>query len=441
MEKKYYPWIGSLLLVGCVTVFSAAETADNDYVGAGKPQSAYGWGPYTTEGLALSPRILERFGWPAGPCLLQPYATVTAVYDDNVSLTSSEKKDELYMDFMAGIMLLYKSPTRSHFYIDYSADYTTYDEKDSDGRPDQTVKVGWRQQGATAQLNLAHEYREVRDVDILVGTRLVRTENMTLASLDQRVSSKTSLGVEGHHSLYQFDDDRYSDYRDYGAGVRAAWQMRPKTSLYGQVDHGWVDVDESHDAYGSAQYDEVSLGVKGQLRPRLAANGKVGVQHRYFENNDIDDITQEVGSLGITGEPWDLFQTWVNLSVNMRPAINAQGYTVVDTRIEPGISRRLFTDRLVGSLSCMWGQVEYKGKSDTVGTGDEDSRVYEGRTDSYWGYSANVEWWFARYWSAGIGYSHMQNDSDADGRMVDGRPTDDASYEVDRWMARVSFNR
>jgi len=441
MKRAYLAGVLLVSWMGLTAGLRAVEPEQWAPFGGGKSQSAYSWGPYTTEGTVLSDRVMERYGWPVGPFFLQPYASFMAIYDDNVFLTSREEDSEAYMTFQPGVMLLYGSPRHNHFYFDYSGDFTTLTVDDSDAAAGQSVTVGWRQEGAKSQFNLAHQFEDVRDVDIEVGTRLRRKSNTTTASFEERVSSKTSLGVLGRHLLNEFDDDVYADYRDYKGGARASWQMRPKTALYGQYDHGWVDVDESRDAYGSAQYDEASVGISGRVRPRLGANGRVGVQHRYFENEELDDITSEVGSLGISGEPLEMFQAWLNLSMGLRPAINARGYTVVDSRISPGISRRLFTDRLVGALSAVWGQAEYMGRDETPGTEPEDPRVYDGRIDRYWGFNANLDWWVGRYWSIGAGYSYINNDSDADGRMVDGRATDNASYDAGRWMIRASFNR
>ena len=198
-----------------------------------------------------------------------------------------------------------------------------------------------------------------------------------------------------------------------------------------------MDVDETRDAYGSAQYDEVAIGVFGRPRARLETSGEVGVQHRYFENDNIDDITREVGSVRIAGEPVERLRVWVAASAGLRPAINAPGYTVFDTRIEPGVSRRLFSERVVGAFSGLWGRSEYIGSAE----GNTDPRVYDGRQDNYWGYNANVDWWIGRYWSMGLGYSYIKNDSPADDTLVQGRGVERASYEDGRWMLRATFNR
>ena len=431
--------IGALVAMASAGVWAAADPADWVPLGASKPQAAYSFGPYTQEGMVLSERTLERYGWEVGPGFLQPYATAMGVHEDNIFLNSGDnKKSDDYLVFTPGATLLFGNPRLNYVYADYCADFTTLDAGDNDVFDGQTAKVGLRMQSTKSQADLSHEFQEVRDVDVQVGTRLKQRSNTTAGDFDTRISSKTSVGVLGRYSLHQFDSDAYSDYRDYEGGGRLSWQVFPKTSVFAALQHGWVDVDESRNAFGSAQYDEVSLGVSGHPRPRLETSGQVGVQHRYFEDDSLDDITREVGSVRVSGEPYELFRVWVQASAGLRPAINAPGYTVFDTRFEPGISRRLFSDRLVGSLSGVLGQVDYMGSGDVAG---DDPRVFDGRKDKYWGFNANLDWWFGRYWSAGAGYSYINNDSDSDGRTVNGRATDDASYEDGRWTVRVTFNR
>ncbi len=425
----------AVLLVGGWV--AAAEADDWAPQGSASPQSSYTWGPYTSEGMLLSERNQERFGWPIGDVFLQPYMQAMAIYEDNLFLNSIDKQSELYTVLTPGAMLVYGNPRSSYVYLDYSADFTDLQVADNSMFDGQTLRAGGHMVNAKSQLNVSHEYREVRDIDVQVGSRLKRKSNTTSAGYDNRVSSKTSVGALGRYMVSEFDEGAYSDYRDYSASGRMSWQMLPKTSLSGRAGHGWVDVDESRDAYGSAQYDEVAVGVFGRPATRLETYGEIGVQHRYFENSNIDDITREVGSFRIAGEPWERLRVWFLASAGLRPAINAPGYTVFDTRFEPGLSRRLFSERIVGSLSGLWGQSEYSGSSE----GSVDPRVYDGRQDQYWGFNANVDWWVGRYWSFGLGYSYINNDSAADDNLIGGLGVDPASYEAGRWMLRAAFNR
>ena len=405
--------------------------------GAASAQSAYTWGPYTSEGMLLSGRNHERFGWPIGNAYLQPYAQASAVYEDNLFLNSQNKQGKGYTMFTPGAMLIYGNPRSHYVYLDYSADFTSLRVDNNDAFDGQTLKAAIFGVDAKSQYSVSHQYRDVRDVDVQVGTRLKRQSNTTTATYDSRLSAKTSMGVLGSYMVNQFDEGGYSDYREYNASGRLSWQAQPRTTLSGRVGHGWVDVDESRGAYGSAQYDEVAVGVFGRPRARLETSGELGIQHRYFEDDTINDVTREVGTIRVAGEPVERLRAWFEASAGLRPAINAPGYTVFDTRFSPGLSRRLFSDRVVGSASVMWGQTEYLGH----GSDNIDPRVYSGRQDHYWGYDAMVDWWIGRYWSVGAGYSYIQNDSKADDNLVHGRGVDYTSYEAGRWMLRAAFNR
>lgn len=441
MTQSHPSW--GILAAAILGLASAGITchAANEGTAAGKAQTAPTWGPYTVEGAFLSDRTLERFAWPFGQWFLQPYAEARLVYDDNVFLNAEVRDRELYAMFTPGAMLLYGNPRQDYLFLDAALDFTTLDTGNTDAVDGHRVTVGLHRQGARTQGGFANEYREVRDVDTQVGTRLKHRSNTTTADLDTRVTAKTSVGVLGRYMIHQFDDDAYADYCETVGGGRVSWQVRPRTSVYGQAAHGWVDVEQDRDAFGSAQYDEATLGVYGRPRQRLETSGQVGVQHRYFENDAIDGITREVASVRIAGNPLELFRAWMGVTAGLHPAINAQGYTVFDTRIEPGISRRLFVDRVIGTLSGLWGRTDYEGTSDPSSDDAADNRVYDGREDRYWGINAGVDWWIGRYWCVGAGYSYLNSDSDADNRVVDGRRTDPASFDVNRWMIRAAFNR
>ncbi len=395
------------------------------------------WGPYTAEGVGLTERNSERFGWVMGDFSLQPYAEARAVYEDNLTLSSADKQEEIYTVFSPGVTLVYGTPRGNNLYLDYSADFTSLQEFDNDSFDGQTLRVGGTYRNARSQLAVSHAYREVRDVDVETSARLMRESHVTSATYDNRLSTKTSAGLSVSHSLHTFSESEYSGYREYNVGGRMGWQAFPRAALTARAAHGWVDVDDQREGYGSAQYDEVAFGISGRPRPRLETGGDIGVQHRYFEDDGLEDITHWVGSVHVAGEPYGRTRFWVKGAASLRPAIQEDGYTVLDMRVEPGVSRCLFTERLVGGISVFRGRARYIGGSEP----DSEDRVYNGRQDDYWGFGANLDWWIGRYWSVGIGYSYMENESDADDAVLAGQMGDSVSYEAGRWMIHAAFNR
>lgn len=437
MNRSIY----SIGLFCCLLAFAVGASSNEDRPTSdsesSSSQTTPTWGPYTAEGVVLSERTAERFGWMFGDLAFYPYAQAMAVYDDNIFLNSYDKKSEAYTVFSPGIMVVYGSARKNYLYMDYSADFTSLQEFNNDAFDGQTLKTGGRFSNARSQFGASYQYQEIRDVDVVAGTRLKQDTSTAEVEYDNRVSSKSSLGVRGLYSLHTFAESGYSAYSDYSVAGRFGWQMMPRAWLTARAGHGWVDMHEERDAYGSAQYDELALGVSGRPRARLETSGDVGVQRRYFESESLDDIVQWVGSIRVAGEPFGRTRVWVAGSAVLRPAIQADGYTALDKRIEPGISRSLFTERLVGGCSVFWGQTDYMGS----GSGEGDPRVYDGRHDDHWGFNANLDWWIGRYWSVGIGYSYIKNDSQADDELTMGEGVDPSSYEAGRWMLRAAFNR
>ena len=435
------PLLVLLLLLSCR---SGSEVLAQGETGAGSGPALgqiYGEGASPVSDLSRSGEARERFSLRLGYLQLQPHAEAWYIYDDNVNLSSDSRKGEGYATFAPGAKLLYGNERRNYVYLDYTADFSTLSTPGEGTLFGQTATLFGHYETTRSQATLWHRYREVNDLDTALGARISKTENFSFANLDHRVSTKTTVGALVSHELHNFDDPEYSDYRQYEGAGRLYWSTTPRTELYGEARHGWVDVDHDGGDYGSAQFTEGSIGIRGKPRPRLTTTGQVGYQHRTFDDSRIKPFSHWVGGGKVEAKPFEFFQTWLGVWCAIRPAANAPGISLIETRIEPGISRRLWTDRLVGSLSGVVGFVDYRGTSDPDAREDQtDARVYDGRRDTFWGYTLNVDWWFAKYWSMGVGYSYIRNESDVDSRQRVGQVPERASYDGGRWMARASFN-
>jgi hypothetical protein len=99
------------------------------------------------------------------------------------------------------------------------------------------------------------------------------------------------------------------------------------------------------------------------------------------------------------------------------------------------VSRRLFIERLRGNASVTYGRTAYStGRTES---GLEDSTVYDGRSDNYWGFSLGADWWTRERFSLGLAYSYMNRDGSQNGSSAEQEAT---SYEYGRWTLRASWN-
>ena len=68
---------------------------------------------------------------------------------------------------------------------------------------------------------------------------------------------------------------------------------------------------------------------------------------------------------------------------------------------------------------------------------DDDGRVFDGRSDDYWGFSLGLDWWTRQHCSFGLAYSYQQRDGS---READAETQETTSYEYGRWIFRASWN-
>jgi hypothetical protein len=427
--------------IGMAAVLGAAAVARGGDAGAGASRAeVYQAPPYLSSDFSLTGAGQPLFGPSWGRWKLAPRAQVLVAYEDNAGLRDQAAAEQGYVTFSPGVMLIYGDRGRNYVYVDYQADFSSLDTLNSDTLAGQSLTGLGHYETPKTQITAWHRYQEVNDVDLAVGAQLDSVANTTYAGVDYRLSARTSVGAGANHELRDFNASKYTDYRQYGADARLYWDMTPRSQVYAQGAHGWLDIQRERDAFGSGQFDELSLGVRGQLRPRLQANGRVGAQRWTYEDDRIGDATVWVAGGRADAQPFELFKVWCGVWNTIRPAVQAQGYSTVTTRVEPGLSRRLFSDRLIGSASAMFGWIDYRGTSDPDPTDAADPRVYDGREDKYWGYTLALDWSPWIYWSFGGGYSYIENDSSFDNSALNNATGDRGSYHAGRWYLRASFN-
>jgi hypothetical protein len=124
----------------------------------------------------------------------------------------------------------------------------------------------------------------------------------------------------------------------------------------------------------------------------------------------------------------------LGVSSTVQPAVNQSGATILETRVEPSLSRRLFTDALVVKASVAFGWVEYEAE-DAAGNNITSTSVYDGREDEYTGVTVIADWAASRSVKLGAGYAYL--DSSTKGEQVGPDPLD---YTANRVFVRGSYN-
>jgi hypothetical protein len=116
------------------------------------------------------------------------------------------------------------------------------------------------------------------------------TYNSANGSLMFKVSPETRVDLSARHQMLRYDRDAQADIGDYDivvGGVDLRHQFLPETTLVGELRAESTDYTEADDRSSSG----VALGVAAEqmFNPNLIGNGRVGLQHKSFDDDGIDD--------------------------------------------------------------------------------------------------------------------------------------------------------
>ena len=418
--------IWRLAALAAVWAAGAAQAADDSYA-----SGFYTRGVDAAAAIDQGGPVAEPFYVPARTGALLPRASVVFERDDNVFLDPSNGTERTTAALVPGLLAIWGRPAGNHVYADYGLILPIYDsEDDASDDPSHLLRLGSVFRTGKSQLQAQLGYRRLEDVDTVVGARVSKRDWIGDLSAEHRISGKSSVGLQGNVEIHEFDADSYLDYnRYYGAG-RLYRRVSGKSQLFAQAGAGRDD-PQSADSAAAADFFDLSLGLRGKQSPKFNATGRLGYMWRAYDAEERGDYAHWIASLRAESSPFGLTTFTGELHADVRPAVDADATDVVDQGAVFGATRRLFTERLRGTASATFGQIDYSGGDAAA---DDD---WDGRTDRYWGFSLGVDWWSKDRFSAGAAYSYMRRDGDVDG---DAESQEANSYEQGRWTLRASWN-
>ena len=374
--------------------------------------------------------VADPFYVPVQTGALLPRVTLAATRDDNVFLDPTNATVGTSLELMPGLLAIWGRPAGNHVYADAGMILPLYESDDNVGQdPSLLLRLGGVIRTGKSQLLSEFGYRRLEDTDAMVGARLAKQDWFGDLNGEHRISGKSSVGALARLERHEFDEETYLDYdRYYGAG-RLYHRVSAKSETFFQ---GGIGRDEPR-AVDSAAADfyDLSLGVRGKQSPKFNASGRVGYMWRIYDAETRGDYAHWIASLRAESTPFGLTTFSGEVHADVRPAVDAADADAVDQNVVLGASRRLFTERLRGTVSTTFGQIDYSGGS------AEEAGGRDGRTDRYWGFSVGADWWSKERFSVGAAYSYMRRDGSVDGSA---EMQDATSYEQGRWTLRASWN-
>lgn len=385
--------------------------------------------PYTagfyTRGSDVASQIdqggtLDPFYIPVQAWAFLPRVTLAATHDDNFFMTRQNQQAQTALRLIPGALLIYGRPEHNHLYMDTGISIPVYESLSSGNQGNSyLITAGGVYTTGKTQISGRLGHRRTETADVVADARVVDQDVIGDAGIEHRVSTKTSLGLNGSAELHNFGNPGYVNYvRYYGSGRI----YRPMIAHSEWFLQGGIGRDELEKAlpgvYGNDTFYDLSVGVRGKPSPKTSVSGRVGYRWQAYEDTSITNVACWIANLSAEATPFGLSTFSAEVTADMRPDTTGSGTSTVNQRLTVGVNRRLFTERLRGNASVLGGRVDYYGTKGVL-------------EDEYWGFNLALDWWTRKNLSFGAAYSYTEKWS------VDGGS---AAYESGLWSLRMSWN-
>ncbi len=423
-------------IVGCLAGAALAVPSIGLAAGDGFSSGFYTRGVDAAAYIDQGGAVIDPFYVPVQNVALLPRVSLTVMQEDNVFLDAVDPLQGTTIALIPGLLGIWGRPGGNNLYADYGVILPLYESvEELDDGPSHMLRLGGIYRTGKSQIQGEFGYRLLDEMDTVVGARVGKQDLIGDLNLEHQVSGKSSVGAEGRVERHEYDEATYGDYdRYYGAG-RLYHRVTPKSQAFLQGGLGRDNAREAAFAENSADFYDLSLGVRGKQSPKFNASGRLGYMWRTYDEESRADEGGWIASLRAESNPFGLTTFGGELYADIRPAIDANGADVADQGVVGTVSRRLFIERLRGNASITYGRTDYSSyRTETDGA---DELIYDGRTDNYWGFSLGADWWTRERFSLGLAYSYMNRDGSRNGDLAEQENT---SYEYGRWTLRASWN-
>jgi len=344
----------------------------------------------------------EGLVWQGGRAALRPHLGFWFGYDDNVFFDSANEVDDTYFTIAPGLLLIYGSEENNYVTANYEFEDTTYTDESSEDFSSHLASLGVQLRHHAFILHLSDQLSNTRDVEVESAERVERLLNTAQARLGRETHRKTSLEARGLYETVQYDASGFVDYDEYAGGLDVLHSTWPKTQLFVGGTYGVVNMKDDN-VVGDADYVEVSGGIRGRPFTRTTVQGRVGYEHREFDD-DIESIDEWTALIGASRTLWRDSEVGVNVTRRLLPSSQVEGVTRVASAVAPYFQHILLHDLLAVSLNASFENTDYY---DRVGETDrnDDRYLLTGILD------LRVISWI----TIGGGYTYEEQDSNAEG--------------------------
>ncbi len=401
-RKSNHSWERMLLIVAFALFVETVQThADVGYAMRDDTRPFQNWDSAFNlsarddsfdDGLAL---VLDKL-------TIRPTLGFTFGYSDNVYLRQSDEIDDTYYSVAPGVMLVYGSEEGQYLTLNYSYEMTKYFNEDLLDYNSHLFSGGLHLKPGKFQVHLQDQFSDSLEVDPETTRQTAKIQNTENFYANRYISRKTSFLLSQSYIINNYKDNHYLDYDELWVGGSLYHQTFPKIKTFGGVRYGIVDMSDAN-VIGDADYVTFDFGLQGRLTAKSTVHASVGIENREFKDKEKKSITDWVGLVGISSRYSSRTYWGIDVSRGLTPSSQRGGFTQLATTILPSWRHIFWRNRLSLSLSGSYELSHYYRPD-----GKED------RDDKYWYITSVLDWNVAKELTAGIGYTHTEQDSQID---------------------------
>ncbi|MFA6281861.1 MAG: outer membrane beta-barrel protein [Candidatus Omnitrophota bacterium] len=329
-------------------------------------------------GIVLGDDINKENNLKLGPASIKAALTIEEQFDSNIFLTAGDKisdyinivRPKIFMDLPFGL------DGRHSLQALYYADLATFADHSNQN---------FQNQYATELLNfkLPFGYLAFRDYFAKTSDRAGTEFTNRIKRLDNQADA--FFGVEFNklaeelnytNFLRTFNDDSYNNF-DYYENIYTSstyYQLFPKTKVLMEYNYGQIDYlkDSSRDG----NYNQIRMGLKGDITGKIIGVAKVGYQTREYDaggQKGFNHFVSEMGLISNFSERTKLKLTYIDTAIeSVYENNNYYNNQSFQLRLDQGISDRFTLIGLLGVDRNLYPEESptfFKKREDTILTG------------------------------------------------------------------------
>ncbi|MFI5394724.1 MAG: outer membrane beta-barrel protein [Candidatus Binatia bacterium] len=346
-----------------------------------------------------------------GPVRVHPFLGVAELYDDNLFLQPTDKKDDFITVLSPG--LTFHLPLGRHdFTIGYRADFLEFARFSQENTVRHDGKVGLRGKypGGLSWYAQDEALRTNERPNTEQDPLIERTQNNAAVGTEYAFANRWAAGVDYYNTIYDYGNQQPlpdGTLRDYGTQLNRMEQLvttdlyylvQPKTALL--VEYGYGKINFSSDATAADRDSTVHLGragVRGEITSKLTALVKLGYQTLDFDNHTRKNFEGFVASVDLVYLPAE--RTKIDLLIDRSTPVASfisQGDAFFVSNSVTLTIQQVLRNRMRGFVS---------------GTFANNSYEQSARSDDYYAGAVGLNYQIEEYLGVSAAYLHARRNS------------------------------